>query len=148
MYPTTLAALGVKIEDNKLGLGVNLFSNEKTLIEKYNFNDVNNEFYKKSVFYNSNILYKISSSDNQNNNLFSNCSTIKLNDCEKKLKEVNNLPDITFFIFTLSYGRILLFISSSIFVLDILSFPWSSTLKLIIGCSPVAIYNLITFSSS
>ena len=29
MFPTTLAALGVKIEGNKLGLGVNLFSLNK-----------------------------------------------------------------------------------------------------------------------
>ena len=35
LYPTTLGALGAKIEGNRLGLGTNLFSNEKTLIEKY-----------------------------------------------------------------------------------------------------------------
>ena len=34
MYPTILAALGVKVEGDRLGLGVNLFSGEKTLAEK------------------------------------------------------------------------------------------------------------------
>lgn len=58
LYPTTLAAMGVKIEGNKLGLGTNLYSNEQTLIEKYSFEYVNKELQKKSVFYNNNILYK------------------------------------------------------------------------------------------
>lgn len=35
MYPTTLAALGVNIPGNKLALGTNLFSSEKTLYEVY-----------------------------------------------------------------------------------------------------------------
>lgn len=52
MFPTTLAALGVKIEGNTLGLGVNLFSDEKTLIEKNGFEYVNEEFSKKSDYYN------------------------------------------------------------------------------------------------
>ena len=56
MYPTTLAALGVEIEGNRLGLGVNLFSEEKTLIEKYGFDYVNNEIQKKSFFYDNYIL--------------------------------------------------------------------------------------------
>ena len=32
-FPTTLAAMGVKIEGNRLGLGTNLFSEELTLME-------------------------------------------------------------------------------------------------------------------
>ena len=35
LFPTTLAAMGAEIEGNKLGIGVNLYSNEKTLIEEY-----------------------------------------------------------------------------------------------------------------
>ena len=46
MYPTTLAAMGVKIEGNKLGLGVNLFSNEQTLAEKYGLEYLNTELMK------------------------------------------------------------------------------------------------------
>ena len=56
LYPTTLAALGVKIEGERLGLGTNLFSNEKTLLEKYGKEYVDGELRKTSKFYNSNIL--------------------------------------------------------------------------------------------
>lgn len=56
MFPTTLASLGVKIEGNKLGLGTNLFSNEKTLIEKYDYNYVNEEIKKKSFYYDNVLL--------------------------------------------------------------------------------------------
>ena len=56
LYPTTLAALGVKIEGNKLALGTNLFSDEMTLIEKYGVEYVNNELMKTSKFYDNKIL--------------------------------------------------------------------------------------------
>ena len=58
LYPTTLGALGAKIEGNRLGLGTNLFSNEKTLIEKYGVEYVNNELKKESRFYDNSILVK------------------------------------------------------------------------------------------
>jgi len=58
LYPTTLAALGVKIEGDKLALGTNLFSKEQTLIEKYGLKYVNEELKKTSIFYNNNILVK------------------------------------------------------------------------------------------
>ncbi|MBQ7557212.1 MAG: LTA synthase family protein, partial [Lachnospiraceae bacterium] len=50
MYPTTLAAMGIKIDGEKLGLGVNLFSDKKTLIEEYGVETVNKEFGKNSFF--------------------------------------------------------------------------------------------------
>lgn len=56
MFPTTLASLGVEIEGNKLGLGVNLFSNEKTLLEKLGFEYLNNELTKNSSYYDKEIL--------------------------------------------------------------------------------------------
>lgn len=56
LYPTTLAAMGAKIEGNKLGLGTNLFSSEETLIEKYGLKYVNDELMKVSKFYNNQIL--------------------------------------------------------------------------------------------
>ena len=34
-FPTTLASLGCSIQGDRLGLGVNLFSEEQTLIEQY-----------------------------------------------------------------------------------------------------------------
>lgn len=52
MFPTTLASLGAQIKGEKLGLGVNLFSGEKTLIEKYGYEYVNEELLKTSKFYN------------------------------------------------------------------------------------------------
>ena len=51
MLPTTLASLGAKIEGEKLGLGTNLFSSQKTLIEKYGLKYVQEELLKKSKFY-------------------------------------------------------------------------------------------------
>jgi phosphoglycerol transferase len=42
MFPTTLAALGVEIEGDKLGIGVNLFSDKQTLAEKYGIETLNN----------------------------------------------------------------------------------------------------------
>lgn len=51
MYPTTLAAIGAEIEGEKLGLGVNLFSDTPTLLEKYGYYRLNGELGKKSVYY-------------------------------------------------------------------------------------------------
>ena len=49
-FPTTLASLGVKIEGDRLGLGVNLFSQEPTILEQYGLGYVTEEIEKKSVF--------------------------------------------------------------------------------------------------
>ncbi len=54
--PTTLAALGTEIDGNKLALGVNLFSEEKTLLEKYGREYVETELKKVSEFYDEEIL--------------------------------------------------------------------------------------------
>lgn len=56
LFPTTLASLGVEIEGNKLGLGVNLFSKEKTLIEKLGLENLNKEISKKSYYYDNIII--------------------------------------------------------------------------------------------
>lgn len=47
-FPTTLAALGVQIEGNRLGLGTNLFSSEETLTERYGIDYENQELEKRS----------------------------------------------------------------------------------------------------
>ncbi|WP_125578144.1 LTA synthase family protein [Lapidilactobacillus mulanensis] len=57
MFPTTLAALGVKIEGNRLGLGTNLLSAKKTIAEKYGFKVVNEELSQSSKFYNDTFMY-------------------------------------------------------------------------------------------
>ena len=49
-FPTTLVALGVKIEGNRLGLGTNLFSDEQTLTEIYGVERENLELSRNSKF--------------------------------------------------------------------------------------------------
>lgn len=56
MYPSTLAAMGVKIEGERLGLGVNLFSAESTLAERIGTDKLNGELSRRSSFYESHIL--------------------------------------------------------------------------------------------
>ncbi|MBQ8600824.1 MAG: LTA synthase family protein [Clostridia bacterium] len=56
MFPTTLAAMGVQIEGDRLGLGTNLFSKEQTLAEQFGFETLNEELQKKSVYYNTRFL--------------------------------------------------------------------------------------------
>ena len=50
-YPTTLAALGVKIKGDKLGLGTNLFSDKKTLSERYGNDYIDKELSQRSTYY-------------------------------------------------------------------------------------------------
>jgi len=80
MYPTTLAALGVKIDGEKLNLGTNLFSGVPTLLERYGassydfdtaesddsntevdprsaFEIIDEGFSQKSTFYNNKFIY-------------------------------------------------------------------------------------------
>jgi phosphoglycerol transferase len=51
IFPTTLASIGVEIEGDRLGLGTNLFSDKKTILEIYGIDRVNNELGKRSKFY-------------------------------------------------------------------------------------------------
>ena len=57
IFPTLLAGIGVHIEGNRLGLGTNLFSNEKTLSEQFGYDYLFEELEKKSDFYNRELLY-------------------------------------------------------------------------------------------
>lgn len=56
MFPTTLSALGVEIPGDRLGLGVNLFSNKPTLVEQLGYDQFQNELMKKSKFYNEKLM--------------------------------------------------------------------------------------------
>ena len=56
MFPTTLAALGVQIDGDRLGLGTNLFSGKQTLCEMYGFEALDWELQKRSEFYNTRFL--------------------------------------------------------------------------------------------
>ena len=53
LFPTTLAALGCKIEGDRLGLGTNLFSDIPTLAEQFGFNNFNDKLSQSSDFYTS-----------------------------------------------------------------------------------------------
>ncbi|MFR7475734.1 sulfatase-like hydrolase/transferase [Frisingicoccus sp.] len=48
-FPTTLAAIGVQIEGERLGLGTNLFSHIPTLSERFGNDTINSELSKKSL---------------------------------------------------------------------------------------------------
>lgn len=56
LFPTTLSAMGIKIEGEKLALGTNLFSGEETLVETYGYDKVKKELKHTSKFYNEKIL--------------------------------------------------------------------------------------------
>lgn len=56
MYPTTVAAIGGTIKKDQLGLGINLFSDKKTLAEIYGLSEFNSNLDKNSLFYNTYIL--------------------------------------------------------------------------------------------
>ena len=55
-YPTIVSSLGGTIENEQLGLGVNLFSDKKTLAEKYGIKKLDKELKKKSKYYDKIIL--------------------------------------------------------------------------------------------
>lgn len=55
-YPTIVSVLNGSIEGNRLGLGTNLFSSEKTLAEVYGVKKLDKELRKKSLFYDKMIL--------------------------------------------------------------------------------------------
>ena len=56
-FPTTLAAMGVEIEGDRLALGTNLFSDRETLSEAYGYDALFEELSLKSQFYNREIMY-------------------------------------------------------------------------------------------
>ncbi len=56
MYPTILASIGVEIEDERIGLGTNLFSGKQTLLEEFGYDYLDKELRKKSTFYNKALL--------------------------------------------------------------------------------------------
>lgn len=58
IFPTIVYSLGGEIEGNKLGLGTNLFSGEKTLYETYGINKTEAEMQYNSKFYKEKLLQK------------------------------------------------------------------------------------------
>ncbi len=58
VLPTAIASLGITWEENRMGLGANLYSTEETLIELYGLNVLNSELMKNSHYYNNHILFE------------------------------------------------------------------------------------------
>ncbi|NBK97568.1 MAG: LTA synthase family protein, partial [Erysipelotrichia bacterium] len=56
MFPTTLSALGATIKGDRLGLGTNLFSSQKTLAEKISLATLDKELKKQSKYYKQKIM--------------------------------------------------------------------------------------------
>ena len=56
LFPTTLAALGVKIDGDRLALGTNLFSARETLTEQFGYEFLSEELQKQSDFYDKELL--------------------------------------------------------------------------------------------
>lgn len=56
MLPTVLAALGVEIEGERLGMGTNLFSDADTLAERVGLETINEAFRRRSPFYEQKFL--------------------------------------------------------------------------------------------
>ncbi len=57
ILPTTIASLGITWEENRIGLGANLYSEEETLVEIMGIEELNLEIQKNSHYYNEKILY-------------------------------------------------------------------------------------------
>ncbi len=56
LFPTTLAALGVEIEGDRLALGTDLFSERETLTEEFGYEYLAEELQKQSDFYDTELL--------------------------------------------------------------------------------------------
>ena len=56
MFPTILSTLGVEIKGDRLGLGTNLYSNKKTIIEEQGLDTVNSGLGENSNFFNDEFI--------------------------------------------------------------------------------------------
>ena len=65
LFPTVLAAMNFNIEGNRLGLGVNMYSGEKTLIEEMGFDEFDYEMHCSSDFYTKRWIFNIDEKKNE-----------------------------------------------------------------------------------
>lgn len=56
LYPTILSAAGIKVKGDKLGVGINLFSSQKTFLERMGSNDFEYELQATTTWYNTHYL--------------------------------------------------------------------------------------------
>ncbi len=57
LFPSTLAALGYRIEGDRLGLGTNLFSDKETLAEELGVEELDERFIDRSHYYEDRFIY-------------------------------------------------------------------------------------------
>ena len=90
-FPTTIAALGAEIEGERLGLGTNLFSQEKTLNEKFGMEKEARELKKKSK-----LLKKMANIDKNKQELLDREGKVPAADIEiGKYKKKDGILSIT-----------------------------------------------------
>lgn len=90
-FPTTIAALGAEIEGERLGLGTNLFSQEKTLNEKFGMEKEARELKKKSK-----LLKKMANIDKNKQELLDREGKVPVADIEiGKYKKKDGILPIT-----------------------------------------------------
>lgn len=65
MYPTILGAMGAVLEGDRLGLGVNLFSGQKTIAEEIGLSRLDKELRKQSEYFKEEIVFGRTSSEGQ-----------------------------------------------------------------------------------
>lgn len=53
MFPTLLEAMGVQVEGHRLGFGTSLFSDEKTLLERFPLDYINEKTMENTIQYDS-----------------------------------------------------------------------------------------------
>lgn len=59
IFPTTLAALGVEIDGDRLGLGTNVFSDKTTFLEELGEKELDQQLSRYSKFYNDRFIRKL-----------------------------------------------------------------------------------------
>lgn len=70
VFPTVLHAIDIETSSNRIGIGTNLYSNDKTIVEQYGINNVNIELQKRQKFYNDTFVYKKNSKQRVEQPLF------------------------------------------------------------------------------
>ncbi|WP_423190681.1 LTA synthase family protein [Arcanobacterium wilhelmae] len=70
LFPTILASIGAKIDGDRLGMGVNLYSGKKTLVDEKGVEFLNSELAKRSDFYDQHRETKAATFDRNQDNKF------------------------------------------------------------------------------
>lgn len=88
LFPTTLAAMGVDIPGDRLGLGTNLYSSTPTLAERDGMDTINSEFEKNSAFMEELSSFKVFLYANSEIDYLNGTGQIRL-----RIYDMQNIPD-------------------------------------------------------